>query len=565
MNDNMKYANQIAVVKQECPEADEGEIGKEFARYESDFLIPPEDALRSVIRKFQAATGVEVSTNAATATPVREEKKVQRFSELGADDRNVTIEVAVISYTPRTQMVRGEEKRIAFGWIEDNPWEASSERIRWDYKDWGNKGETMTPGSVVRLEGASVNEWNDKRSININRTTRVTVLKEGGGSAPPAGSEPLTIARASEVEGFVSIVGRVLSAKPDVIVRKDGSGEIPIVRGKISDSSGSIGFLSWKEFEHEIGALVKIVGASVRKFRETPEIQINDGTVIEAYHDTSFPEVSELVESEKVSIADLRNGMRDVAITLQIESWAQRTFEAQDGNSRVVRSGDVMDPTGRCRLTAWCDFDPKPGDSIRVEGGRVQFWQGSPDLVIDNVDQVSSLSDAPWEKIDPENHWVEVDLTSITQGGSRRGISTTGTIVAINSGSGIIERCPDCRRMLRDGSCSEHGSQRGEEDLRLRFVLDNGVSNANLFLGKEPAEKFLGMNMEDVKSEISSIGKETFVSNLRSRVLARKMAVHGRCAIDGQGAMLFADRVELVEPKPAEEAEEVMQRWEVVL
>ena len=563
MSDQTKYANQIAVVKQECPDADEDEIAKEFSRYEEDFLIPPEDALRSVIRKFQVSTGVEETTNSSAA--IREEKKAGRFSELDADDRNVTIEVAVVSYTPRTQMVRGEEKQIAFGWIEDNPHEASSERVRWDYKDWGNKGESMVPGSVVRLEGASVNEWNGKRSLNINRTTRVTVVKEGGGSAPPTSNEPMTIARASEVEGFVNLVGRVMSAKPDVIVRKDGSGEIPIVRGKIADDSGSIGFLSWKEFDHEEGSLVKIVGASVRKFRETPEIQINDGTVIETYRDTAFPDMAELVESEKVSIADLRNGMRDVSITLQIENWAQRTFESQDGSSRVVRSGDVMDPTGRCRLTAWCDFDPKPGDSIRIEGGRVQFWQGSPDLVIDNIEQVSSLSDSPWKKIDPENHWVEVGLTEITQGGSRRGISTSGTIVAINSGSGIIERCPECRRMLRDGSCQEHGAQRGEEDLRLRFVLDDGVSNANLFLGKEPAEEFLGMAMDEIKSEISSIGKEVFVSNLRRRVLARKMSVHGRCAVDVQGAMLFADKVDLIDPKPAEEAERVMQKWEVVL
>ena len=32
----------------------------------------------------------------------------------------------------------------------------------------------------------------------------------------------MTIARASEVGGFVNVVGRVISAKPDVIVRKDG-------------------------------------------------------------------------------------------------------------------------------------------------------------------------------------------------------------------------------------------------------------------------------------------------------------------------------------------------------
>ena len=563
MSDLTTYANQIAVVKQECPDANDEEIGKEFQRYESDFLIPPEDALRSVIRKFQAATGVEVTSG--STTQVREEKKVQRFSELGSDDRNVSVEVAVISYTPRTQMVRGEEKQIAFGWIEDNPWEASSERIRWDYKDWGNKGEAMVPGSIVRLEGASVNEWNDKRSLNINRTTRVTVLKEGGGSAPPTSNDPMTIARASEVEGFVNIVGRVISAKPDVIVRKDGSGELNVVRGRISDSSGSIGFLSWKEFEHEEGALVKIVGASVRKFRDTPEIQINDGTVIETYRDTSFPEVAELTESEKVSISDLRDGMRDVSITLQVENWNQRTFETKDGDSRVVRSGDIMDPTGRCRLTAWCEFDPKPGDTIRIEGGRVQSWQGSPDLVIDNLDQVEILTETPWEKIDPDNHWVDVDLDSLRKGGSRRGICTTGVIVAIMPGSGIIERCPECRTILRDGSCPEHGPQIGEEDLRLRFVLDSGVSNANLYMAREASESFLGMSMDEVKGEISSIGNEAFVSNLRGRVLSRKVVVHGRCVVDDRGAMVFADRMEVMEPKPAEEAEEVMQRWGVVL
>ena len=563
MSDLTTYANQIAVVKQECPDANDEEIGKEFQRYESDFLIPPEDALRSVIRKFQAATGVEVTSG--STTQVREEKKVQRFSELGSDDRNVSVEVAVISYTPRTQMVRGEEKQIAFGWIEDNPWEASSERIRWDYKDWGNKGEAMVPGSIVRLEGASVNEWNDKRSLNINRTTRVTVLKEGGGSAPPTSNDPMTIARASEVEGFVNVVGRVISAKPDVIVRKDGSGELNVVRGRISDSSGSIGFLSWKEFEHEEGALVKIVGASVRKFRDTPEIQINDGTVIETYRDTSFPEVAELTESEKVSISDLRDGMRDVSITLQVENWNQRTFETKDGDSRVVRSGDIMDPTGRCRLTAWCEFDPKPGDIIRIDGGRVQSWQGSPDLVIDNLDQVEILTETPWEKIDPDNHWVDVDLDSLRKGGSRRGISTRGVIVAVMPGSGIIERCPECRTILRDGSCPEHGPQIGEEDLRLRFVLDSGVSNANLYMAREASESFLGMSMDEVKGEISSIGNEAFVSNLRGRVLSRKVVVHGRCVVDDRGAMVFADRMEVMEPKPAEEAEEVMQRWGVVL
>jgi len=563
MSDQIAYANQIALVKQECPDADEQEISNEFERYEKEFLIPPEDALRSVIRKFQAASGVEVSSN--ISAPVREEKKVERFKELGSDDRNVAIEVAVVSYTPRTQMVRGEERQIAFGWIEDNPWEAGSERERWDYKDWGDKGKSLVPGSIVRLEGASVNEWNDKRSLNVNRTTRVTVLKEGGASVPPSEGEEISIAKASEMEGFVNLVGRVLSSKEDVIVRRDGSGEIPVVRGRIADSSGNIGFLSWKEFDYEEGSLVKIVGASIRKFRDTPEININDGTVIEPFHDSSFPGLEELAQSTNVTIADLRNGMRDVSITLQIESWDQRTFESEDGSKRVVRSGDVMDQSGRCRLTSWCEFDPSPGDFIRIEGGRVQFWQGSPDLVVDNIEQIVDLSDAPWESIDPDNHWVEVDLTGVVKGGSRRGISTSGTIVAVRPDSGIIERCPECRRVLRDGSCSEHGPQRGQEDLRLRFVLDNGISNASLLMSKDPSEEFLGKDMEEVRDEISKVGREGFVSSLRSRTLSRAISVRGRTIVDEQGAMILADSASIESITPDNAAKEVMEKWGVTL
>ena len=41
MSDLTTYANQIAIVKQECPDANDEEIGKEFQRYESDFLSLP--------------------------------------------------------------------------------------------------------------------------------------------------------------------------------------------------------------------------------------------------------------------------------------------------------------------------------------------------------------------------------------------------------------------------------------------------------------------------------------------------------------------------------------------
>ena len=558
-----RYSALISVIMQECPNADEDEISKEFERYEQEFLIPPEDALRSVLRKFQASSGIAVENNAAN--PPRVEKKVDRFSELQADDKNVTIEVSVISYTPRVQKVRGEDRQVAFGWIEDNPWGPSSEKERWDFKDWGQKNDSLIPGSIVRLEGVSVNEWNGKKSVNINQTSRVTIVKEGVGESITISSEPLTIEKAMENEGFVDVVARIISIKPDKIVRRDGSGEIDIVRGILADITGSVGFLSWKNLDYEQGDLIKIRGASVRKFRDTPEINFNDGTIVEVYHDSEFATLDELSAKSNKKIADLRNGMKGISIILQIESWNERKFTGNDGEERIVRSGDVMDPTGRCRLTAWCEMNPSEGDFIRLEGARVQYWQGSPDLVIDDLEQVKNLSSQPWEKIDPENHWIPVNLSELVNGGSRRGIETSGTIVSVRNDSGIIERCSECRRVLRENNCSEHGDQVGVEDLRLRFVVDNGISNASLLMSKDSAEEFLGMDMERVKGEIAKSGRIGFVTELRNRCLSREVFIRGRSIVDEQGAMILSDTTSFSDIDPKKYGNEIMEKWGLVL
>ena len=569
-----KYANLVATVKQECKDADENEIIEEFRRYEEEFLIPPEDALRSVIRKFQAAAGIELTGTSSAKSAPPSVKKVDRFSELGSDDRNITIEVAVVSYTPRIQKMKtGEERQIAFGWIEDNPWEPGEKRDRWDYKDWGGHSQNLTPGSVVRLEGVSVNEWNDKKSININRTSRISVLREGGQANLQSSDEPINIQKASQSEGFVNIVARVLSTKPDVIVKRDGSGELHVVRGRLADDTGSIGMLSWSEFDYEPGTLLKIEGASISRFRDTPEVNIGDTTRVEVFHDNSFASMEDLASTTSSTISGLRNGMRDVEITLQVESWYQRTFTSNDGSEKVVRSGDVMDPTGRCRLTAWCDFDPKPGDFIHLKEARVQSWQGSPDLVIDDLAQATNLESPTWEKIDPGDHWVDVGLTELVSGGTRRGIRTTGTVVLVTGDSGIIERCPvklpdrerKCRKRLRDGSCIDHGPQRGEEDLRIRMVLDNGVSNVSLLLSKEPAEKFLGMTQAEVAEKISKDGQESFLTSVREQSLGMSVSVNGLALIDDQGAMLLADSVQGDGLTASQAADMIIEKWEVVM
>jgi replication factor A1 len=190
---------------------------------------------------------------------------------------------------------------------------------------------------------------------------------------------------------------------------------------------------------------------------------------------------------------------------------------------------------------------------------------GSPDLVVDNLEQITVLDEAPWENIDPNSHWVEVGLVELASGGSRRGVTTKGSIVSVKEDCGIIERCPECRRVLRDGSCSEHGAQRGVEDLRIRLIVDNGLANASLVMAREPSEDFLQAKMEDVAMQISARGSGEFVSDIRNRLLGQEVSIWGRAMIDQQGAMIVCEKLEVVETEAGEYAEEIMSRWGVSL
>lgn len=551
-------------VMEEAKDADPEEIKKEFEKYQTDFLLSPKDSFRSVLRRFQVS---EEKIQSAARTAYRETKKVDRFSELSGEDSNITIEVKVVTYVPRVQTVRGEEKQIAFGWIEDNPYGDQGQSERWDFKDWGEHAANLSPGSVVRLEGVSVNEWNNKMSININRSSRITVLEEGGPAVSLATSDPISIEDAGKRDGFVTIVGRLMSVNPQTITKKDGSVDLDIIKGKIADASGAIGFVCWGDFEHEVGSLLRVEGASVRRFRDTPELNIGDRTRVEVFHDGNFASMGQLTEGAKLDISKLRDGSRDVSIVVQIVEWIERSFTNSDGEEKTLWGGEVVDPTGRCRMTAWQKL-PIESNALPIfatlSGVRVRAWQGTPDITIDSADSFEVLSTAPWDEIDASNHWVTHDLTSLINGGSVSGVETTGNIVSVRSDSGIIHRCPECRRVMRDFSCNEHGPLEGVKDLRIRMVIDNGEESASLLLNKESSEKYMSKTMEAISAQIDNFGAEEFVNTIRQNLLGRRVTARGRCLVDEQGAMFLCSELEETKQSAAQFAGQIRAKWGVV-
>lgn len=562
------YEAHVSEVIKQVPEADPEKVAEAFARYEKDFLIPPEDAMRSVLRRFQSDTGVTQPSNTQSNNTQRQSapiKKASKLSELSSEDRNVEIEVEIVTHNPRTTMVRGEEKIVPYGLLEDQPWSEGGDRTRWEFKDWGNN-PNIAPGAVVRLEGVSVNEYQGRMSLNINQASRIVVLREGERTVTTPG-EPVEINKIKN-PGNLTVVGRLLASRKDQIHRKDGSGSIDIVRGRIADDTGAIGFLSWESFEHEIGTLLKFENAQVKVFRDTPEINIGSSTRIEVFHDSNFASSDDLVAQSVSKIEDLRDGSRDVEIIVEIQKMIRRDFKGKDGEDKSVWSGDIADPTGKCRCSIWSeppfDFEATPV-VVRLRGVRVRAWQGIPDITIDDVSQIEILAAAPWgDDVDLTNNVVDVPLTDLATGASRVGISTTGHVISIREDSGIISRCTECRRVLRDGECATHGKQDGNSDVRIRMVLDDGNSTISLIVNKEASESLINMNQEAIASHINENGTMAFVQELREMLLGRQLKASGRTIVDEQGAMLLSDAVELIDVDSALVAAELRAKWGVV-
>ncbi len=154
-------------------------------------------------------------------------------------------------------------------------------------------------------------------------------------------------------------------------------------------------------------------------------------------------------------------------------------------------------------------------------------------------------------------------MTELTNSSSRVGISTEGTIVSVREDSGIIMRCSNCRRVLRDGECASCGSAESQQDVRLRLVIDNGENTASLLINKAASIKLTGLDEDKIAQKIESDGKMEFVQSLRDMMLGRVIKANGRTIVDEQGAMILADHVELNDADAGLLATEVRAKWGV--
>lgn len=109
-------------------------------------------------------------------------------------------------------------------------------------------------------------------------------------------------------------------------------------------------------------------------------------------------------------------------------------------------------------------------------------------------------------------------------------VTIEGVLVDVRPGSGLIKRCPeeDCTRVLKNGRCPEHGEVEGEFDLRIKAVIDDGVTAQNVVFNQEATEEVAGIELEEAKEmAMDALDTSVVAQEIKAEVLGEHFEIQG--------------------------------------
>ena len=282
--------------------------------------------------------------------------------------------------------------------------------------------------------------------------------------------------------------------------------------------------LSPDEVEQRLSNLVEEYRVPVEEARRS---------VVNSYLDEADVDRDELAagDSEAAAVADIDSDEEWVDLTVRVvDLW-------DPGHESIAQVGLLGDESGTIRFVAFETSDLPPlaeGETYRLENVVTDEYQGEYSVKLNRTTTI--------EEVDAD---IEVgdDATEVE-----------GALIDIQSGSGLIKRCPEegCTRVLQNGRCSEHGQVEGEFDLRIKGVVDDGREVHEVIFDRETTEELTGVNLEEAKDmAMDALDTSVVADEMSEGVLGRYYRVAGPT----MGRYLLVDEFETLSgPIDAESA-----------
>ncbi len=176
----------------------------------------------------------------------------------------------------------------------------------------------------------------------------------------------------------------------------------------------------------------------------------------------------------------------------------------------ISQTGLIGDDTGVIKFTIFAksaeklDITLEEGESYEFRNVVSSIWQ----------DQISL-------KVNSNSEIIMLDTDMEVK---RQSVTVTGVITEISAGSGLIKRCPECKRKLSKGNCAEHGRVDGVYDLCLKAVLQdsafgNPPQSFDLVMNAAIVEKLTGISLQ----KAIELATEALDTAVVSDILAEKV------------------------------------------
>ncbi|MDG5778508.1 Single-stranded DNA binding protein [Haloarculaceae archaeon H-GB2-1] len=364
-----------------------------------------------------------------------------------------------------------------------------------------------------------------------------------GGDATPTSKD---VADISPNDSNVTVTARVLTVGKRSI-RYQGENQV-IFEGELADETGKISYTAWNDFGIEAGDTLAIGNANVREWEGKPELNLGDSTSIAREDETL--DVPYDVGGD-ATLDSLAPGDRGVALEVVAVEVERKTIDGRDGETEIL-SGVLADESGRLPFTDW---DPHPeiaeGDSVRIENAYVREFRGVPSVNVSEFSTVRALEVA----VEATDSAPSVSVREAVDRGGMFDVILQGNVISVRDGSGLIERCPECSRVIQKGQCRTHGAVEGVDDLRVKAILDDGTGTVTLILDDELTEQIYGGDVEDAKAHArEEMDQEVVADTIREEIVGPEYEVRGQLSVDEYGANLNAVSFAESDDDPAERA-----------
>lgn len=412
----------------------------------------------------------------------------------------------------------------------------------------GDKGKGLGNEQIEK----ELREYLEVYRLKDLGTAKRSIVKKHGGNPSDltvAAGNSKSLADVQPNEQSVDFLVKVLALNPKQ-VEVDGQKK-KIHYGIIADQTASKSFTLWaEEAPFAKGDVIRVRNAYTKEWQGEAQINFGNRTTFEKEKAEALPEVAaggRYGEARTLKVKDFREGESNVTVEARILTLEKREVSVGDGKKPVF-SGMLADETGRAQFTMWHEFPLKAGDAVKVTGAYIKAWRGIPQLTFDERSKVEKLEKPKLPGLKELKAASVLTVEDITGRGGAADVSVRGIIIDIKPGSGLVLRCPECKRVVQKGACRLHGNVKGIPDLRIKAALDDGTGALIAVIGRELTEKLTGKKLEDYMRLVAELANPDAVrADIMEKIIARPIEVTGNVTADDYGLMLIAQSAKLVE------------------